>query len=286
LRIDGHETLLRMNDDPRLLALRGEQPSALAVRGDEMANRRSDLDAFKNGAAMLTQAGNRVAALALLWSAVAIEPTDLGSHRRLAATLFNGGDVDGAANEYARYIEFMLPLGDVGRATMELAYGVKMLGGHRALQEAAEKIASAIRSLVPAVVETLTLPVPRLLPKVPFRFCVHDDGNLHWMQLEGGTDEVAPNAVRMLDREDSVVETRKCIALAPGQKGHARVMNGEATGVAWVVLGIPTEMVTALDEAKPSPYRFEAQVGEEWLSTDLVDTGCRLGRVSATTVAS
>jgi hypothetical protein len=83
-----------------------------------------------------------------------------------------------------------------------------------------------------------------------------------------------------------VVETRKCITLAPGQKGHARVMNGEATGVAWVVLGVPTEMVAALDEAKSAPYRFEAQVGEEWLSTELVDTGCRLGRVSATTVAS
>jgi hypothetical protein len=275
-----------MNDDLRLLALRGEQPSAPVLADERGSRHNSDLEALKDGAAMLTQAGNRVAALALLWSAVAIEPTDLGSHRRLAAMLFNGGDVDGAANEYARYIEFMLPLGDVGRATNELAYGVQMLGGHRALHEAAEKIANAIRTLVPAVVETLTLPVPRLLPKVPFRFCVHDDGNLHWMQLEGGTDELAPNAVRMLDREDSVVETRKCITLAPGQKGHARVMNGEATGVAWVVLGVPTEMVAALDEAKSAPYRFEAQVGEEWLSTELVDTGCRLGRVSATTVAS
>jgi hypothetical protein len=275
-----------MNDDLRLLALRGEQPSVPAVLTEEMNRRNSDLEALKDGAAMLTQVGNRVAALALLWSAVAIEPTDLGSHRRLAATLFNCGDVDGAANEYARYIEFMLPLGDVGRATTELTYGVRMLGRHRALHEAAEKIATAIRALAPAVVETPTLPVPRLLPKVPFRFCVHDDGNLHWMQLEGGTDELAPNAVRMLDREDSVVETRKCITLSPGQKGHARVMDGEATGVAWVVLGIPTEMVTALDGANTAPYRFEAQVGEEWLSTELLDTGCRFGRVSAATVAS
>jgi len=36
---------------------------------------KSDLDALKDGAALLIQAGNRVAALSLLWSAVAIDPT-------------------------------------------------------------------------------------------------------------------------------------------------------------------------------------------------------------------
>src|SRR5207237_5220040 len=106
-------------------------------------------DALKEGAAMLTQAGNRVAALALMWSAVAIDPTDLGAHRRLAAMLANSGDVDGAANEYARYIEFMLPIGDVARATMELAYGAKVLGGHAALHAAAETIVNAVPALVP-----------------------------------------------------------------------------------------------------------------------------------------
>jgi len=81
---------------------------------------RSDLEALKDGAAMMIQMGNRVAAMALLWSAVAIDPTDLASHRRLAATLAHGGDIDGAADEYMRYIEFMLPLGEVGRARIAL----------------------------------------------------------------------------------------------------------------------------------------------------------------------
>src|SRR2546421_7308395 len=143
-----------MTDDPRLTAIGipGDSDPVMSIEPAEPDMRdvhRSDLDALKDGATMLTEAGNRVAALAVMWSAVAIAPTDLGAHRRLAAMLANAGDVDGAANEYARYIEFMIPIGDVGRATMELAYGSKVLGAHTALREAAEKIVAAVRALVP-----------------------------------------------------------------------------------------------------------------------------------------
>jgi len=274
-----------MSDDIRLRAIgiTGDSDALASIEPAEAEiheMHRSDLDALKDGAAMLTQSGNRVAALAVMWSAVAIAPTDLGAHRRLAAMLANAGDIDGAANEYARYIEFMLPIGDVGRATMELAYGSKVLGGHAALHEAAEKIVNAVRALVPGdlAIAAPTLPMPRLLPKVPFRFCIHDDGDRHWMQLEGGTTDLVPTSVRVLDRNDEVVETRKFIPIAPGQKGHAKIIEGEPTGVAWVVLGVSDEVVAAVDAGKPSPYRVEAKVGEEWISTVLVDTGCRIGR--------
>src|SRR5437870_10857109 len=279
-----------MSDDLRLRAIEGHDDALVTAPEGEVTDAqriRSDLDALKEGAAILTQAGNRVAALALMWSAVAIDPTDLGAHRRLAAMLANSGDVDGAANEYARFIEFMLPIGDVARATMELAYGAKVLGGHPSLREAAEKIVTAVRALVPggAVAAAPTLPLPRLLPKVPFRFCVHDDGDRHWMQLEGGTTELVPSAVRLLDRNDEVIETRKFIPLAAGQKGHAKIVEGEPNGVAWVVLGVTDEVVAALDAGKPSPYRVEAKVGDEWISTLLVDTGCRIGRRSKVAVS-
>src|SRR5437867_3253657 len=281
-----------VSDDLRLRAIAAAGPSdeVVSIEPAEAEMRemhRSDLDALKDGAAMLTQAGNRVAALAVMWSAVAIAPTDLGAHRRLAAMLANAGDIDGAANEYARYIEFMLPIGDLGRATMELTYGAKVLGPHPALHDAAEKIVIAVRALAPGdvVARAPTLPMPRLLPKVPFRFCIHDDGDRHWMQLEGGTTELIPSAVRMLDRNDEVIETRKFIPLAPGQKGHAKIIEGEPNGVAWVVLGVTDEVVAALDAGKPSPYRVEAKVGEEWISTVLVDTGCRIGRRSKVAVS-
>ena len=77
-----------MSDDLRLRALEGNADALAAAPEAEFTDAeriRSDLDALKEGAAMLTQAGNRVAALALMWSAVAIDPTDLGGHRRLAA---------------------------------------------------------------------------------------------------------------------------------------------------------------------------------------------------------
>ena len=273
-----------MSDDLRLRAIAapGDSEPVMAIEPAETETHdvhRSDLDALKEGAMMLTQAGNRVAALAVMWSAVAIAPTDLGAHRRLAAMLANAGDIDGAANEYARYIEFMIPIGDVGRATMELAYGAKVFGSHPALHEAAEKLVTAVRGLVPGdVVAGPSLPMPRLLPKAPFRFCIHDDGDRHWMQLEGGTADLVPTAVRLLDRNDEVVEMRKFIPLAAGQKGHAKIVEGEPNGVAWVVLGVSDEVVAALDAGKPSPYRVEAKVGEEWISTVLVDTGCRIGR--------
>jgi hypothetical protein len=280
-----------MSDDLRLRAIGAIDPANAAVEPTVSADdavpmesavaemHRSDLDALKDGATMLTQAGNRVAALAVMWSAVAIAPTDLGAHRRLAAMLANAGDIDGAANEYARYIEFMIPIGDIGRATMELAYGARVLGGHPALHEAAEKLITAVRAIVPGDLAVAPgLPLPRLLPKVPFRFCIHDDGDRHWMQLEGGTSDLVPSAVRLLDRNDEVVETRRFIPLAAGQKGHAKIVEGEPNGVAWVVLGISDEVVAAVDAGKPSPYRVEAKVGDEWISTVLVDTGCRIGR--------
>jgi hypothetical protein len=133
---------------------------------------------------------------------------------------------------------------------------------------------------------TATLPTPRLLPKVPFRFCVHADGDRHWMQLEGGTAELVPDAVRILDANENVVETRLCIPLAPGDKGHARVIDDRAPSVAWVVLGIPSEAAAGFDAGRPSSHRFQAKVGADWLSLDLVDTGCRLGRARIKIAAS
>ena len=274
---------------------------------------RSDLDQLKDGATMMIQAGNRVAALALLWSAVAIDPIDLTAHRRLAATLAHGGDIDAAAEEYERYIEFLLPLGELGRATLELQYAASTLGGRPALSIAADKIVAAVRSIVPdvgappmrSIVEIAPMPemvatpraafvasalaefaAPRLLPKVPFRFCLHQDGDRHWMQLEGGSESLVPDAVRIVDSNENVIETRKTIPLAPGDTGHAPVVDDFAPAVAWVVIGVPKDVVAAYDAGTPSPLTLQAKVGEDWLSLELLDTGCRLGRTRSNTAAS
>ena len=106
------------------------------------------------------------------------------------------------------------------------------------------------------------------------------------MQLEGGTADLMPAAVRVVDANENVIETRLCIPLAAGDKGHAPLVEHQGPGVAWVVVGIPNDIVAVIDAGKPSPYGFQAKVDDEWLSLDMVDTGCRLGRTSAKSAAS
>ena len=50
--------------------------------------------------------------------------------------------------------------------------------------------------------------------RVTFYTCLHDDGEAAWLQLEGGTDDLLPEKVRLM-RGDQVIETRSCIAI-PG----------------------------------------------------------------------
>ena len=88
----------------------------------------AEVDALCRGAAVLSHEDNRIAARALLWAAVAIDPQSFVAHRRLAAALLNAEDVDAAAEEYARFIELLLKEDDVRRAAGELAYARAFLG--------------------------------------------------------------------------------------------------------------------------------------------------------------
>jgi hypothetical protein len=96
-----------------------------------------EVDALCRGAATLSREDNRIAARALLWAAVAIDPQNFVAHRRLAAALLHAEDVDGAADEYARFIELLLKEQDVRRAASELAYAQSFLGDMPQLSAAA-----------------------------------------------------------------------------------------------------------------------------------------------------
>jgi len=115
-----------------------------------------EVDALCRGAAVLSREENRIAARALLWAAVAIDPQSFVAHRRLAAALLNAEDVDGAADEYARFIELLLKEHDVRRAAGELAYARAFLGEMPQLSSAASyqvplgDVASALESSAPA----------------------------------------------------------------------------------------------------------------------------------------
>jgi hypothetical protein len=262
------------------------------------SDRRADLEQLKEGAALLTQHGNRVAALALLWAAVAIDPVDQVVHRRLAAALATGGDLDGAAHEYVRYVEFLLPRGELELATAELHYAAQTLGRVQTLTDAVVRVKAQLPELLelsrqrvaPIAAPTAeqhdavtpwTAPVDEKVVQLPiahqtratFYTCLHDDGEAAWLQLEGGTADVLPDKVRLMHL-DEVLETRRCIPMPAGRKSHARP-DGES--LVWVVLRAPEEMLRAVDRDEGDGYKVQALVNGEWLAADLEDTGCRFG---------
>jgi len=102
-----------------------DAPALLPSVGDD---RDAELAALLAGAALLLRAGNRVSAIAALWSAVGMDPCHLGAHRRLAATLANAGDVGGAVAEYERFFEALSAVGQSERAAAERHYGHALLG--------------------------------------------------------------------------------------------------------------------------------------------------------------
>ena len=295
------------------------------------SERASDLMQLTEGAALLSRAGNRVAALAVLWAAVAIAPTDHTAHRHLAATLANGGDLDGAAQEYVRYIEFLLPLGELTRVTAELHYAATTLGTLPALAESVRMVAAQLPELVAqqreltagresaawaAALDQITsadpvaavpqaaagaqddqdrqvdqadqtyqthqthqtlvpFPSARAGVRIAFSVCLHEDAETDWIQLEGGTPDLKPAKVRLLDG-DTVIDVRRCLAMEPGRRSHARP-SGSEPGTVWVVIAAPPAMLRAIERGDGDRYRVEALVGDEWLDTELSDTGCRFG---------
>ena len=101
------------------------------------------LTTLRDAAARFAQQGDRATAVALLLEAVAIAPSDLAAHRRLAAALANQGDLPSAVREYARFVDMALAEKDTRRAWLELAYGRETLGDLPALRAIVDRVAVA-----------------------------------------------------------------------------------------------------------------------------------------------
>ena len=179
-------------------------------------------------------------------------------------------DVVTAADEWVKPSDPWIAV----RATLDIAAA-------RREAEAIIKQAAAVEPIfvnLPAKPASTPVPGPRLLPKVPFRFCLHSGSGRYWMQLEGGTRELMPDAVRLVDRWDNVVEERLCMRMRGGEKGHAPVTASfDTPAFAWVVVSVPNQIVDAYEAGRDWSYKFQARVDGEWLALDLVDSGCRLG---------
>jgi hypothetical protein len=95
----------------------------------EQEDRAGSLRVLREGAAALIKAGERSGAIGLLRQAVALDPPDLTTHRRLAAALALTGDTDASVQEYARFIRDLLDNGETERAKSEVAWAKGQLRG-------------------------------------------------------------------------------------------------------------------------------------------------------------
>ena len=101
------------------------------------------LTTLREAAGRFAQRGDRATAVALLLEAVAIAPSDLAAHRRLAAALANQGDLPSAIREYARFVDMALAQQDTRRAWLELSYGRETLGDLPGLRAIVDRVAAA-----------------------------------------------------------------------------------------------------------------------------------------------
>ena len=113
-----------------LVEKRGDLPAFVGLARTQAAleDEPAALNTLRDGAARLARSGDRATAVSLLAEAVQLVPTDLSAHRRLSAALANQGDMPGAVEEYARFVDVALTMGDSRRALLELAYGRETLG--------------------------------------------------------------------------------------------------------------------------------------------------------------
>ena len=95
----------------------------------EQEDRTGALRVLREGAAALTKSGERSGAIGLLRQAVALDPPDLTTHRRLAAALALAGDTDASVQEYARFIGDLRDSGESQRAKNEVAWAKGQLRG-------------------------------------------------------------------------------------------------------------------------------------------------------------
>ncbi len=88
----------------------------------ELRTTTDELAALLNGAVTLSRAGNRIAAIAALISAIGLAPDDRTAHRRLAAAYAVAGDRESARAEYARFIARLEARGAFDAAILERSY--------------------------------------------------------------------------------------------------------------------------------------------------------------------
>jgi len=158
------------------------------------------LTTLREGAARFAQAGDRASAVALLLEAVAIAPSDLAAHRRLAAALANQGDLPSAIREYGRFVDMALAQNDTRRAWLELAYGRETLGDLPGLRAIVDRVAAATGGSAGPTPRTGEVPAiiarSELAPRAPAPNTTHIPSPVAMSRPAALTHKPAPSILR------------------------------------------------------------------------------------------
>lgn len=149
-----------------LVEKHGDRQSYVGLAQTQAALEDADaaVTTLRDGAAKFARTGDRASAVSLLAVAVTLSPMDLPAHRRLAAALANQGDLPGAVEEYARYVDAALVGGDSRRALLEVSYGRETLGDLPGLVALVDRISSPGTHPAPAARVSAAPPVARRSP--------------------------------------------------------------------------------------------------------------------------
>ena len=132
----------------------------------EQADRPGALTTLRDGAAKLAKAGEHGGVVSLLSEALQLDPLDLAAHRRLAAALALGGEMEAAVEEYRRYARALAQV-DPTAAQRDVRYGLDSLGPLPGLLELANEIGLSDDGAIPARRDTSVAPPPAPVAPLP-----------------------------------------------------------------------------------------------------------------------
>lgn len=102
---------------------------------------------------------------------------------------------------------------------------------------------------------------------------IHDEGMIRWLQVEGGSWDVVPTRVRVVDDAGRTIAISYRSLSTRIDEARSSGIGGRR-GLASMVFQVPDYVIADLT-AGADRYRFQALVADEWWPAAMIDTGGR-----------
>ena len=102
---------------------------------------------------------------------------------------------------------------------------------------------------------------------------IHDEGMIRWLQVEGGSWDVVPTRVRVVDDAGRTIAISYRSLSARIDEARSSGIGGRR-GLASMVFQVPDYVIADLTEGT-NRFPFQALVEDEWWPAEMIDTGAR-----------